>query len=265
MYQQHWGLDVSPYRDGVDPKFYHRGPVHEEALARMHFLVENGRRLGLLVGTAGTGKSSTLEILAADLRRTGTPVAKVDLLGIDSRELIWQIATAWRTTALPGESEAVLWRRLADRITEFRMQKIGCVALFDNADEAAPEVLEQIARVVQCDCTSESPLTAILSARPNRLEVLGGRLLDLAMLRVDLTAWEPTDTIEFLQEALHQAGRDEPAFDDEAMQRLHELASGIPRRAGQLATLSLVAGAGAQLDRVDRETVEAVYEELGVM
>jgi type II secretory pathway predicted ATPase ExeA len=46
--------------------------------------------------------------------------------------------------------------------------------------------------------------------------------------------------------------------------RLHELAHGIPRRVSQLADLALLAGAGRNLDQIDAEVVETVYQELGV-
>jgi hypothetical protein len=43
------------------------------------------------------------------------------------------------------------------------------------------------------------------------------------------------------------------------------LAEGVPRRVNQLADLSLLAGAGRELGQIDTETVESVYQELGVI
>lgn len=43
MYQAHWGLRESPFRGLLDPKFFYQSPTHEEALARLHFLVEQRR------------------------------------------------------------------------------------------------------------------------------------------------------------------------------------------------------------------------------
>ena len=57
MYQAYWGLVESPFRGGLDPRFYHEGPTQEEAIARLHFLVDGGRPLGLLLGSTGCGKN----------------------------------------------------------------------------------------------------------------------------------------------------------------------------------------------------------------
>ena len=73
MYQAHWGLQESPFRGRPDPKLFYQSPTHEEALARLHFLSDQRRRLGLLVGASGSGKSLFLEVFAQQLRRTGRP------------------------------------------------------------------------------------------------------------------------------------------------------------------------------------------------
>jgi type II secretory pathway predicted ATPase ExeA len=84
MYQAPWGLEQSPFRSCLDPRFFYRSPTHEEALSRLHFLVEQRRRVGLLMGPAGSGKSLLLEVFAEQLRQKGLPVAKVNLLGIEA-------------------------------------------------------------------------------------------------------------------------------------------------------------------------------------
>ena len=93
---------------------------------------------------------------------------------------------------------------------------------------------------------------------------IGSSLLELAELRVDLEPWEPTDTRQYIESSLAQAGSMEAIFDDSAVSRLHELSGGIPRRVAQLADLALLAAAGRDLRQVDADLVESVYHELGV-
>ena len=59
MYQSHWGLRAMPFNGRVDPKYFFPSPTHEEALARLHFLVENHRRLGIVLGVAVPSPNST--------------------------------------------------------------------------------------------------------------------------------------------------------------------------------------------------------------
>src|SRR4051794_40746625 len=75
MYQAYWGLGESPFRGHLDARYFHQSATQEEALARLHFLVEERRTLGLLLGEAGSGKSQLFEIFAAQLPRFRRQVA----------------------------------------------------------------------------------------------------------------------------------------------------------------------------------------------
>ena len=64
MARKYWGLRESPFREALDWRRFYPSPMHEEALARLEFLVTDRRRLGLLLGAPGCGKSLVLEVFA---------------------------------------------------------------------------------------------------------------------------------------------------------------------------------------------------------
>ncbi|MEE8451227.1 MAG: AAA family ATPase [Thermoguttaceae bacterium] len=264
MYQSHWGLEKTPFRGCLDPDFFFESPTHEEALARLHFLVEQRRRLGLLIGTSGSGKSLLLEVFAQQLRRGGLPVAKLSVLGLEPVDTLSQIAAGFELNPDPGDSVARLWRMVTDRLSEFRYQQLDATLLLDDADRASKPVLDMITRLAQHDSSPESRLTIVLAGQRERLGRLGDRLLGLAELRIDIEPWEATDTEDYLKSSLARAGCETPIFDPPAVARLHELTHGIPRHIGQLADLALLAGAGEELKQINAKVVESVYQELGV-
>lgn len=265
MYRAHWRLTHSPFRCRPDPKLVHASPTHEEALARLHFLVDEEHRLGLLLGPAGSGKSVVLEVFADELKRAGQPVAKLSLVGLEPAEFLAQTAAALGTNPGRQADLVALWRLLSDRIAELRYQRWHTVVLLDDADGASRTVLAHVLRLAKSEPEPESRLTLVLAAQPSRITRLGAALLDLADLRIDLEPWEFSETAEYVRSALARAGGNRPVFADAAIHRLHELTCGIPRRVNQLAELCLVAGAGRQLDQIDADTVESVCQELGLV
>ncbi len=265
MYQSHWGFERTPFRTQLDPQFFYHSPTHEEALARLHFLVEQWRRLGLLIGAHGSGKSLLLEVFAEELRRGGQPVAKLNLLGVDGPELPRLLAEQFDLNPGSGLAGPSLWRLVTDRIAEYRYEQLGAVVLLDDADQATRQVLAQVARLAHLDPSPDSKLTIVLAGRPEQIGRLGDWLLELAELRIDIAPWESGDTEDYLKQTLSRAGREEPLFDGPAVERLHELSQGIPRRINQLADLALLAGAGRDLQQIDADTIESVYEELGMI
>lgn len=265
MYQSHWGLRETPFSTCLAPRFFFEGPVHEEALARLHFLADARRRLGLLLGEPGSGKSLVLEVFAAQSRRQGRAVAALNLAGADPAGALWQLLASLGVNPDAGEPPWALWRRLADRLAEHRYQQLTTAVLLDDADQAPAETLALIGRLVRLDPLPEARLTVVMAACPAGVERLGRPLLEKAELRIDLGPWDPADTEQYLGESLARAGRDKPVFEAPAMERIHDLAGGIPRRVNQLADLALMAGAGRGLARIDAETVEAACRELGAL
>ena len=262
MYQAHWGLRESPFRGLPDPRLFYQSPTHEEALARLQFLVHERRRLGLLVGPSGSGKSMLFEVFAEQMRRKGSAVAKLSLLGIEPVEMLWQLAVGWGLSPEASSSLPLLWRKVTDRLAEYRYQQLDAVALLDDADQADARVLQQVTRLARLDGSPELRLTLVLAGRNEGMARLDSRLLDLAELRIEVETWEPADTQDYLNSRLAQAGRELPVFTEPAVARLHELAHGVPRRTAQLADLALLAGAGQELQQIDADVIEDVCREL---
>jgi general secretion pathway protein A len=278
MYQDHWGLKVPPFCRGLDPHFFYASPTHEEALARLDFLVENRRRLGWLTGPTGSGKSLLLEVFAERLRRRGAAVAQMNLLGREVIEVLWQIAADWGLNPEPSSSLVTLWRMLEDGLWEHRWRQQSAVLLFDEAEGAAPQVVTALLRLMQFDESPDARLTVVLAGREERLGTMpflsqekqdgppgerwNDRLLEFVDLRIELESWEQPDTENFLNHSLRQAGQNTPLFSEPAIVRLQELTGGNPRCVSRLADLALVAGAGEELAQIDVEVVDSVSREL---
>lgn len=264
MYHSYWGLSESPFRGSLDARYFHQGISQEEALARLHFLVEQRRAVGMLLGVAGSGKSLLLEVFARQLPAFACQKARVNLAGLDAHDFLWALACQLSVNVHPSADKFSLTRAVLDHLAANRYQQISTVLLLDDGDEARVELIDEIVRLAQLDQAREPRLTVVLSAQPARIRRLGPRLMELAELRIDLEGWEADETAAYIKHALSLAGRSTSVFTPAALLRLHELADGVPRRVKQLADLALLAGAGQNLVQVEVDTVEAVFHELAL-
>jgi type II secretory pathway predicted ATPase ExeA len=259
---QHWGLERWPF-GGVPAadRFYPTAAINE-ALARIEYLVESRRRLGMLLGQPGVGKSFALQVSARQLAKHGRAVVLVDATAISTRELFWQIAGALGAAPREDADVAQLWRHISDRVVENRLQQIDTVLLVDDAGEGGPDVLTQLVRLSRLDPAPSARWTMVLAAEPAQAAHWNETLRDLVDLRIDVHRWEQEDTVGYVQTALVDAGRFEPLFEESALRALHELADGVPRRVARLADYALLAGAAAEQSTIDVATVEAAHEEI---
>jgi type II secretory pathway predicted ATPase ExeA len=259
---QHWGLTHAPFRGMPAVNRFYPTSSLTEALARIDYLVEGRRRVGLLTGDSGVGKSLTLKAAARQLERQGHSVVLLDATAVSPRELIWQVACG--LGAAPGDDSDVtrLWRLVSDRVVENRIQQKHTVLLIDEAGHAGPDVLAHCIRLARLDPSSASRWTMVLATQLQQATRWSSTLRDLVDLRIELLPWTAEDTIGYVQMSLLEAGRMEPVFDDDALAVLNNLAQGVARDVARLADFALLAGAAARRPTVDAITVETAHEEI---
>jgi general secretion pathway protein A len=259
---KHWGLERWPFSCSPGVQQFYPTAGHNEALARIEHLVAGRRRLGVLIGESGVGKSLVLRVAANQLGRKGSAVAVVDALGNTTRELLWQIACGLGSAPRDDADAHWLWRQVADRVAENRAQQRNTVLLIDDAGQAGPDIVTQFARLARLDMTPAARWTMVLAAEPNQVTRWNESLRNLVDLRIDVAAWALDDTVGYIQTALVDAGRFEPLFEEAALTRLHELSAGVPRLVARLADYALLAGAAAGVETIDAEIIEAASEEI---
>ncbi len=258
MYQTHWGLEKPPFSSRSDTRLFYKGANQRESLARLRFLLAHRRRLGLVMGDSGLGKSSLHDRFADQCQKAGHAVAQVCMTGLSSREFYWQLGNALQAAVRVEDDLVRLFRQVTDRLYENGLQGQQTLVLLDDLDQAGPDLLSQVLRLTRTETTGL--LTFVGSVRPTKAGRLGQSLLDRVDLRIDLEPWDELDTIGYLQSALLEAGADRPLFDDEAMTALHRLSDGVPRSVNRLADFALLAGSDRGQEVVDAATVEAAAE-----
>jgi type II secretory pathway predicted ATPase ExeA len=259
---KHWGLERWPFCSTPGVGQFYPTAGHNEALARIEYLVDGRRRLGALLGDSGVGKSLVLRVAAAQLAKQGRAVVLVDALGASTREFLWQVACGLGTTPREDADVSWLWRQVADRVVENRVRQVDTVLLVDDAGQAGPDLVTQFLRLARLDVSPAARWTIVLAAELEQAARWNEALRNLFDLRIDVLPWTAEDTIGYVQTALVEAGRLEPLFDDGALEALHEIACGVPRQVMRLADYALLAGAAAGVETIDAGIVESASEEI---
>jgi type II secretory pathway predicted ATPase ExeA len=260
MYQSYWGLQKSLFTPAAARESLAASPVHAEALARLDFLRESQCPFGLLLGPAGSGKSTVLAEFAERAERSGAVVAIASAAAADEQALLAPLAIGLSAGGVEVGG-VQLWRRITDRLEELKLENLSAIVLVDDLDRASVKIQSLVERLL---ALAGAPLTIVATARVETAGRISPRVLEQAALRIDLNPWNESETGDYLASSLTRAGRVQPAFDAAAARRLFELSGGAPRKVNQLAQLALVAGAGQKLVQVDKATIEAVEEELSV-
>ena len=109
-------LPATPFRNACDGSCFYASATHQEALARLQFLVQQGRSLGILTGGDGSGKSLVLSPFLGELQQTGQPACLINLMGLEPRDFLWELAAGLRAQPRTSDDVFALWRHVIDRI-----------------------------------------------------------------------------------------------------------------------------------------------------
>ena len=256
--QSHWGLDFPPFSDRPGREGFFAAEPHDEALARMHYVVDHGRRACIVEGDGGSGKTLLSRIHIQEAAERGYSAAWLNVREATDEQLRESLAARW---GLPAD-QSPTWTRLEQRAVELMIERTRVVLALDDADYAAPEALEGVRSLL--DRCGEGPgtLTIIATARSARAGRLRGRLYELGDLRVELSPWTLDDTSDFIAGSLERAGGHASLFEFAAVEQIHTLSTGLPRDICRLARLALLAGAGVGAEVIDTDMIDSVAEEL---
>jgi len=178
--------------------------------------------------------------------------------------MLLEIGAAWGASVRHSDELPQLWQRTTDRLRELCIEQASALLIVDDLHQALPEGAALIDRLHAFAEGSATNLVLVLACEVGQQGSLTSRILSRAELRVELDLWNLEETAGFLQQWLSQTSADNHEFDDQAVEVLHELAAGNPRRVRQLAELTLLAGSGLSDGPVREDVVQAAYDELCV-
>jgi type II secretory pathway predicted ATPase ExeA len=262
MYDEHWGFTGSPFRSPPAAKFVCLSSTQDEAHARLQFLVEHGRRLGILWGGPGVGKTLLLQSFADQLRRRGCRAIYLTPLGGTGHNFLQELAI--RLGLNPDRTTPVweLGSRVLDALVIEGRLGVQRVLMVDDMDRAERSVIDVLLHILQHDYPSTSGFTMLLAGDIQHQDRLDPRLAQRSELRIELEPWNLTETTAYLKEVLARAGCRRPVFQKAAIHRLHEVTGGVPRHVAKLADWALLAAAERQRSEIDEATILAVNDEL---
>lgn len=261
-YLRHWKLPRSPFTIGVNGRGMFTGGTTEEAMARSEFLVEQGKRLGLVIGPSGVGKTTFLKHFCKT-RNSRAPrenLAMIDLRCADGDMVANRILNAFDPRQDTQLSMQNCWSRINDHL--FAESAIGhrTVLLLDNVHDVNDNVYQAISQL----WSAQIRWCMLLSVDDDSIVNLPRWILDQCELKIDLPSWDLGQTADYFDFALKQVGGNGEIFNGQAITRIQELSDGIPRKIVQISELALVAGAVRKSEKVTAELVDQVCDEFTV-
>jgi general secretion pathway protein A len=270
MYESHWKLSARPFENRIDGQFYYPAETHQAALLKLHYAIENRRAAALLCGPGGMGKSLVIDALRRQLNDTFQPVCQLVFPAMNSDQLLRYLVDQVEAGQDDGERDLASDVRKFERFLRDNLAKDRhAVIVVDEAHVLEQfDLLEPLRLLLNIAATAsegESAWTLVLSGQPTLLShVERYHALDERLgVKCMLNRFLPEETTGYIQHRLRAVGADaEEIFDYAALERVHALSQGIPRRINRLCDLALMVGYAEDRTIVTADVIDSVHGDL---
>ena len=143
IYKIRYQLTDHPFRLSPDHRFSLDHPSYARAKAYLKYAISQGEGFIAITGEPGTGKTTLINGLLAELDRAPVLVATLTCAQLDPRNLIQMVATSF---GLPrkGDSTAILLSQLEQFLIKQSRSGRHAVLIVDEAQGMSPDSLEEL-------------------------------------------------------------------------------------------------------------------------
>jgi type II secretory pathway predicted ATPase ExeA/pSer/pThr/pTyr-binding forkhead associated (FHA) protein len=265
MYEKFFGLNSRPFDLTPDPRFMFMTPQHSRAVANIKFALMNRDSFVIITGEIGTGKTTILNTVLADLG-TDYVTAKLTHTTLSRIELLQALLSEF---GMPNytKKKVLLLDTLRAFFEEKNRENKHVVIIVDEAQNLDMQALEEL-RLLSCIDNSDRRIVSIVLTGQRGLDDLidspGLRQLrQRARLRQRLEALSEEDTRDYIGHRLEVAGGSvEDLFTPEALHEVHRLCFGIPRLINTLCDTAMMSCLVDEQERVSLEVIDSAAHEL---
>lgn len=261
MYEQYWGLSSAPFANRLGTTTFYASPLHEEALARLLYSVEQHKSLVILHGPAGCGKSQLLYVLADQVRRSQRYLAAFSVANQSEGEFLGQLEKELRLGGIESDFPIIRWRRLGDFLRSTKEAGLQSVLVLDGLEQAQDSVALALCRLVGMSHQSQAHLTVVAGFNRCTPSKRLKELFEMADMGVEVTPLEREETELYIHNRLEQFGGRAAMFQTDAIDQVQKLSGGVPREINRLCELALLAGMNESRKVIDQNLIANLSDE----
>jgi general secretion pathway protein A len=266
MYQRFYGLRDLPFELTPNPRYLFLTPQHREALSNLQYGLFSAKAITVLIGEAGTGKTTLLQAALDSERCRAVQCVYLNNPALTRPEFIELLARRFGLSARAEESKATLLTELEAILAERRARGQITALVVDEAQSLSLELLEEIRLLANSETATDKLLPVVLAGQPELSDRLNEpslrQLKQRVSLRCEITPFKLEETAAYIATRIRVAGGEAASlFTREAVTLIHERARGIPRTVSVICDNALLSGLALGRQPVDSAIVAEVVRD----
>lgn len=262
MYEAYYGLRERPFDLTPNPRYLLMTSSHREALSTIQYGLSGRKGITLLLGPAGTGKT-TLVHAALEHPRDNVKVLCLTNPMLSRDEFFEFLTIEFGLDEALAKSKTLVLVELR-RILRERRDAGGFTALIiDEAQAMSHALLEEVRLLTNLETSTEQLLSIVLVGQVELADRLNEpklhQLKQRVALRSKLSPLTAPEATAYIAERIRIAGGDVASiFSRDAIAAIYECSRGIPRTISVICDNALVSGFAIDQRPVGRAVIAEV-------
>jgi type II secretory pathway predicted ATPase ExeA len=260
-YEKYFGFNGTPFVRDIPVTELMKSRQWNELSGRLKHVAQN-REFGLFTGDTGTGKTTALRRMAAELDKNRYKILYVYDSELTPRnfyvETLHQLG--YRPRFYRGDAK----RQLTNALSELSEAGHIPVIVVDEAHLLSHEMLEEIRFLMNCEMDSKSTCSLILTGQSELRSKLKLQIHQAIDIRFHLTAMSGEETCCYIKRHLEMVKSHREIFTEAALRVIHDYSGGTPRKVNKAAHASLMAAVSQNKMLVDdylaKEVIVSEFE-----
>ncbi len=266
-YKAFFGLSMKPFELVPNPAFLYMSRTHRKALSYLDYGIREGAGFVLLTGEVGCGKTTLVRNLIRQLDET-IILSKVFNTKVSSEQLVSMINDDYGLD-VKGKDKTALIKDLYDFLIEMLASGKRPVLIIDEAQNLAPELLEEVRMLSNLETDTSKLLQIVLVGQPELRAVLAAPELRQFRQRISVSAHigniSRDETELYILHRLSVAGnREAVAFDEQALDLIYRYSRGTPRLVNIICDFVLLTAFADRTKTVSHAMVADIVRDLEV-
>ena len=266
MYEQAFNFTQRPFSICPAPAEFYRGQSHQQAVEATRVCVERRNGPVVLIGSVGSGKSLTMQVIGEEHAQT-FDVVSIECSRLEQRSELLQSILFGLGLPFREMSEGELRLSLIEHLKTGNGSNEGMLLLVDEADRLSIELLDELRLITNVVRDGRSQVQLVLAGTQRLEESLNDPRLASFNQRVAsrnfLQNLSHAEVGDYISEHIARAGGTSGSvFDDCAIAEIARCTDGCPRLINQVCEKSLVEAAESSRSSIDQFVVQQAWAKL---
>jgi general secretion pathway protein A len=266
MYKTFYGFSEDPFTLNPDPRFLYLAISHWKALSSMMSGIKERKRLILITGDVGVGKTILIHALLKDLTEK-IKTAFVFNPRLDFKNLL---QTIFQELDIPLREKGADVPALMLQFTQYLQERLArdeiVTLIIDEAQSLDEKVLEEVLRLATLDSPAAKALQVLLVGQPELEENLDSPRLRPYREKIAIHGQVRPLTREegrgYIRHRLKLVGQSiSEVFTSDAVHRIWEFAGGIPRVINLVCDRALLIGYTNSSSIIDSQIADQAIQD----